>query len=141
MEPRIEVLHLRRYTFARLMSYEWRMMRSKVLYVLRRRSDHGSPSVSMASPMEMLPVLVGAAAVWLLIAGLVLTAAGFGPGLTAAAAGALLIAAGHSGFWAGAVRTGGWRGFRAIWITFPDLALILPAACSGLVTRISGKKY
>jgi glycosyltransferase involved in cell wall biosynthesis len=137
----IEVLHLREYTFRRLMSYEWNMMRSKVLYVLRKDSDHGSPSVSMARPLEMLPVLLGATAIWPLILGIPLTVASMGPGIGAAAIGLLVIAAGHGRFWEEAIREGGWRGFRAAWITFPDLALIVPAAVSGILSYITGRKY
>lgn len=137
----IEVLHLRRYTFGDLMSYEWNMMRAKALYLLRRDSEHSIPSVSMARPLEMLPVIIGAAAVWPLVIGLVLTLPGPGPGTGAAAAGAAVIAAGHMGFWKEAVATGGWRGFRALWITFPDLALILPASAAGWLSYITGRKF
>ncbi|OPL19706.1 MAG: hypothetical protein AVO35_01665 [Candidatus Aegiribacteria sp. MLS_C] len=137
----LEVLHLRKYTFGQLMRYEWNMMVSKVLYLLRRDGDHGSPSVSMARPSEMLPVLLGAAAIWPLLAGLVLAAAGMGPGAGAALLGFGLIAAGHRGFWGAAVENGGWRGFRAAWITFPDLALVIPALLFGLVSSLAGRKY
>lgn len=137
----IEVLHLRRYTFRDLMSYEWNMMRSKALYLLRRDSEHSIPSVSMARPLEMLPVILGAAAVWPLVIGLVLAPLGLGPGPEAAAAGAAVIGAGQMGFWKEAVATGGWRGFRAVWITFPDLALILPASAAGWLSYLTGRKF
>ena len=64
MAPEIEVYHLREYTFPELIGYEWNMMKSKVLYILRRGSGHAVPSVSMATPLEMLPVLSGAVSVW-----------------------------------------------------------------------------
>ncbi|MBN2609212.1 MAG: glycosyltransferase [Candidatus Fermentibacteraceae bacterium] len=137
----LEVLHLRRYTFGQLMRYEWIMMVSKVLYLFRRDGNHGSPSVSMARPLEMVPVLLGAVAVWPLLAGLVLAAAGFVPGAGAALMGLMLIAAGHLGFWKAAVANGGWRGFSAVWITFPDLALVIPALLFGLVSHLAGRKY
>lgn len=141
MEPGIEVLHLRRYTLRQLMLYEWRMMRSKVLYLLRRDRDHGTPSVSMASPGEMLPTMAGAAGIWAIPAGLLLMLAGLDWGIWPVLAGGLTVTASHAPFWLGCVRTGGWRGFRAIWITFPDLALILPASLHALITRVTGKKY
>lgn len=137
----LEVLHLRRYTFGQLMRYEWNMMVSKVLYLFRRDGGHGSPSVSMARPSEMLPVLLGAVALWPLLAGLALSAAGSGPGAGAALLGFGLIAAGHLGFWEAAVENGGWRGFRAVWITFPDLALVMPAFLFGLISHLTGRKY
>ncbi len=137
----IEVLHLRCYTISQLMSYEWKMMRSKVLYLLRRDTGHGRPSVSMARPSEMLPVMTGAAGMWLAAAGLAVLAAGLRWGIWMTAAGAVTVIAGQAGFWFSSIRTGGWRGFRAIWITLPDLALVLPAALSGLISRIRGRKY
>jgi glycosyltransferase involved in cell wall biosynthesis len=137
----MEVFHLRAYNLKDLLNYEWKMMKSKAMYMLRRDSDHGTPSVSMASPFEMLPVLLGAIAVWPLLFGLLITLFGASPGIPALAAGGLIIAAGHAAFWKEAVIVGGWRGLKACWITIPDLALILPASAAGLISSLSGKKY
>lgn len=137
----IEVLHLRSYTFGELMRYEWNMMRAKVLYMLRRGDGHGVPSVSMARPAEMIPVMTGAAGVWLIPAGLAALAAGLTPGGWIAAFGLAAVSAGHGGFWLRCVKLGGWRGFRAALISFPDLALILPAALAASARYLAGRKY
>jgi len=141
MAPEIEVFHLREYTFRDLIRYEWNMMRSKVLYILRRDSDHAVPSVSMATPVEMLPVISGAAGVWLTIAGFIAYAAGWPAGIWLAVAGLLILTAGQAGFWFASVREGGTRGFFAALITLPDLMLILPAVLSGLIMHLAGRKF
>ncbi len=141
MAPEIEVYHLREYTFPELMGYEWNMMRSKVLYLLRRGSGHAVPSVSMATPLEMLPVLSGAAGVWLIPIGLTTYATGWLWGIWLAAAGFSILTAGHAGFWFASVREAGMRGFIASLLTLPDLILIVPAALSGVMKYLAGKKY
>lgn len=141
MAPEIEVYHLREYTFTELMGYEWNMMRSKTLYLLRRGSSHAVPSVSMATPLEMLPVLSGAAGVWLIPAGLAAYAAGWIWGIWLAAVGFSILTAGHAGFWLASVREAGLRGFIASLMTLPDLFLIVPAVMSGVMKYLAGKKY
>lgn len=141
MAPEIEVFHLREYTFHELMGYEWNMMKSKVLYLLRRDSDHAVPSVSMATPLEMLPVLSGAVSVWLIPVGLATYAAGWMWGIWLAAAGFAILTAGHAGFWFASVRKAGMRGFIASLMTLPDLILIVPAALSGILKYLGGRKY
>lgn len=141
MAPEIEVYHLREYTFPELMRYEWNMMKSKILYLLRRGSGHAVPSVSMATPLEMLPVISGAAGVWLIPAGIAAYAAGWMWGILFAAAGFSILAAGHAGFWFASVREAGMRGFIASLMTLPDLMLIVPAALSGVVMYLAGRKY
>ena len=141
MAPEIEVYHLREYTFSELMGYEWNMMRSKILYLLRRSRDHAVPSVSMATPVEMLPVLAGAVSVWLIPAGFVAYAAGSLWGIWLAAVGLLILTAGHAGFWFASVRKAGMRGFIASLMTLPDLILIVPAVLSGIIMHLTGRKY
>ncbi len=141
MAREIEVFHLREYTFPELMGYEWNMMKSKVLYFLRRDSGHAVPSVSMATPLEMLPVLCGAVSVWFILAGLVVYATGCMWGIWLGAAGFLILTAGHAGFWLASVREGGMRGFIASLMTIPDLFLILPAVLSGVIMYMTGRKY
>jgi len=141
MAPDIEVFHLREYTFSELMGYEWKMMKSKVLYILRRSRDHAAPSVSMATPVEMLPVLSGSVSVWLIPVGLIAFAAGSLWGMWLAAAGFLILAVGHAGFWLASVRKAGLIGFIASLMTLPDLMLILPAALSGVMKHLTGRKY
>ncbi len=141
MAPEIEVFHLREYSFSDLMGYEWNMMKSKVLYLLRRSRGHAVPSVSMATPLEMLPVLCGAVSVWLMPAGLVVYAAGCSWGIPLAAAGFLIPAAGHAGFWFASVRAAGIRGLVASFMTLPDLLLIVPAVLSGVIMHLTGRKY
>ncbi len=141
MAPEIEVYHMREYTFGELMGYELNMMKSKVLYFLRRDSTHAAPSVSMATPLEMLPVLSGAVGIWIMIAGLAAFIAGWAAGIWLAAAGFSILAAGHAGFWFASVSKGGMRGFLASLMTLPDLMLILPAVLSGVVMYLAGRKY
>ncbi len=141
MAPEIEVYHLREYTFTELMGYEWNMMKSKVLYLLRRGSDHAVPSVSMATPLEMLPVLSGAVSVWLIPTGLAVYAAGWQWGIWLAAAGFSILTAGHAGFWFASVREAGLRGVIASLMTLPDLVLIVPAVLSGVIMHMAGRKY
>ena len=123
------------------MAYEWNMMKAKALYLLRRNSQHGFPSVSMATPLEMLPILSGAVSIWLIPAGFAVYTLGRSWGLWLAAAGFLLMTAGHAGFWSACVKNGGKRGFIASLMTLPDLLLILPAVLSGLIKHLSGRKY
>ncbi|MCK5035859.1 MAG: glycosyltransferase family 2 protein [Candidatus Sabulitectum sp.] len=137
----IEIFHLREYTFPELMRYEWNMMKSKVLYLLRRSSDHAIPSFSMATPLEMLPVLSGAVSVWFIPFGLSVYVAGWQSGIWLAAAGLLILTAGHAGFWFASVKEGGKRGFIASLMTLPDLTLIVPAVLSGFMVYIAGRKY
>jgi GT2 family glycosyltransferase len=141
MAPEIEVFHLREYSFGELIAYEWKMMKSKVLYLLRRGSGHASPSVSMATPLEMLPVLSGAVSIWLIPAGLVAFSAGWFYGLWLASAGFLFLAAGHSAFWLASIREGGKRGFLASLISMCDLFLVLPAGLCGIAAHLTGRKY
>lgn len=141
MATEIEVYHLREYTFTELMRYEWRMMKSKVLYLLRRGSGHAVPSVSMATPLEMLSVISGAVSIWLIPAGLVAYAAGCLWGIWLSIAGFSILTAGHTGFWFASVREAGMRGFIASLMTFPDLILIIPAMLSGVLMHITGRKY
>ncbi len=141
MAPEIEIFHLREYSFRELMKYEWNMMKSKVLYFLRRDSEHAVPSVSMATPLEMLPVLSGAVSVWLLPAGLLIFASGSRQGLWLAAAALLILAAGHAGFWYASIRKAGYRGFIASLMTLPDLIFIIPAIIAGVFMHLSGRKY
>jgi glycosyltransferase involved in cell wall biosynthesis len=141
MAPEIEVYHLREYTFSELMGYEWRMMKSKVLYLLRRSSDHAVPSVSMATPLEMLPVLSGAVSIWFIPAGLAACAAGWLWGIWLTAAGFSILIAGHAGFWLASVRKAGTRGLIASFMTLPDLMLIVPAVLSGIIMHLTGRKY
>jgi GT2 family glycosyltransferase len=141
LAPEIEVYHLRRYTFTELMGYEWRMMRAKALYLFRRNRSHGSPSVSVASPGEMLPVLAGAAGVWGIPAGLLLLALGAASGLWVALAGLAVVTAGHAGFWLACLSSGDSRGAAAVLITFPDLLLITPAVICSAAMYLAGRKY
>ncbi|RKZ09377.1 hypothetical protein DRQ25_06650 [Candidatus Fermentibacteria bacterium] len=141
MAPEIEVYHLREYSFSDLMRYDWNMMKSKVLYLLRRSRDHAVPSVSMATPLEMLPVLCGAVGVWSIPAGLAVYAAGCSWGIWLTAAGLSITAAGHAGFWFASVREAGKRGLIASFMTLPDLLLIVPAVLSGVIMHLTGRKY
>lgn len=141
MAPEIEVYHLREYTFSDLMVYDWKMMKSKVLYLLRRSSGHAAPSVSMATPLEMLPVLSGAVSVWFIPVGLAAYAAGCLWGIWLAAAGFSILAAGHAGFWFASVREAGMKGFKASLISLPDLLLIVPALLCGIMMHLTGRKY
>jgi GT2 family glycosyltransferase len=137
----IEVFHLRRYTLPELLRYEWRMMRAKALYLLRRNRSHGSPSISVASPGEMLPVTAGAAAVWGIPAGAAAMLLGAGWGVWVLLAGLAVVAAGHAGFWTACVRRGGVLGAKALLITFPDLLLVAPAVLYSLIASASGRRY
>lgn len=139
--PEIEIYHLREYTFRELMVYEWNMMKSKVLYLLRRDSSHAAPSVSMATPLEMLPVISGAIGIWLIPAGLVAYVAGWTWGIWLAAAGVSILTAGHAGFWLASIREAGLRGIIASLMTLPDLLLIVPAVVSGIIMHLAGRKY
>ncbi|MEN8209137.1 MAG: glycosyltransferase, partial [Candidatus Fermentibacteria bacterium] len=141
MAREIEVYHLREYTFPELMGYEWNMMKSKVLYLLRRRSNHAVPSVSMATPLEMLPVLSGAVSIWLVPAGLIAFAAGWLWGIWLAVAGFSILTAGQAGFWFASVREGRFRGLIASIMTLPDLMLIIPAVLRGVFMYLTGRKY
>ncbi len=139
LAPQLEIYHLREYSFMQLMKYEWNMMRAKVLYLLRSDLRQGA-SLSMARPLEMLPSLLGAPAIWAALSGLVLWM--FGAGSMPMVAVALtVIVIGHFGFWKEAVREGGFRGLRASLLTFPDLALILPATIHGVISFMVGRKY
>jgi len=137
----ISVLHLRDYTLSDLLTYDWKMMRAKALYLLRRDSSHGEPSISMASPGEMMPTLSGAFGVWMSASGLAALAFGWFWGVYAAAAGLSVLFAGHMRFWIASIRHGGIRGFLACFITVPDLMLILPAAAAAILMNLSGRKY
>lgn len=137
----IEVLHLREYTPVELFRYEWTMMRSKALYILRRDRSRGAPSVSVAGFREMISVLSGAVFSWVFVLGLVLGAAGYSSGIPIAAAGIAATGAGQVSFQYHAVKDGGFRGARACMFILPDLLLILPASLAALLTFLSGRKY
>jgi glycosyltransferase involved in cell wall biosynthesis len=141
LAPEIEVLHLREYTFLELMRYDWKMIRAKALYMLRRDRTLGRPSVSMASPGEMLPVITGAFSVWGMLAGLAAGLAGWAPGWVLSALSLAVVVAGHAGFWTASVRQGGSRGLAAGVLVFPDLLLIVPAFLSASLSALAGKRY
>jgi len=141
LAPELEVLHLREYRFAELMRYEWRMIAAKALYMLRRDRGMGRPSISMASPGEMLPVLSGAVGAWGILAGLAAGLAGWAYGWLLSAIAFAVVTGGHLGFWTASVRQGGARGLAASAIVFPDLLLIVPAFLSAALRTLSGRRY
>jgi len=141
LAPEIEVLHLREYCFVELLRYDWRMMKAKALYILRRNQALGSPSISMASSVEMLPIIVGAAAVWCIPTGLALLIVGNPAGIWIAVGGFAVVAAGQVSFWVASIRSGGLRGLLACLITIPDLLLIVPAVIMAVIGRLAGRKY
>ncbi len=139
--PEIEVLHLREYTLRSLLSYEWRMMKAKALYILRRSKDRGAPSISVASFGEMLPVLSGAVLPWAALAGFASSAAGAGWGLPVGLSALLAAFLVQAPFLCRMVRAGGSRGLRAGLLVLPDLMLIAPASVSALGTALAGRRY
>lgn len=139
--PEIEVFHLREYTTGELFRYEWNMMKSKALYIMRRDRSRGAPSISVAGFREMIPMISGAAFSWVFVVGLVLWAAGWEPGIFAALTGLLVTAAGQFSFKYHAVRDGGFRGAKACLFIVPDLLLIAPAAASAAVSYFFGRRY
>jgi len=139
--PEIEVFHLREYSASELFRYEWNMMRAKALYLLRRGSSRGAPSISVAGFREMLPVLTGAVFSWVFALGLLLWAAGLQIGLPAALAGLTFTVAGQVPFMFHAVADGGFRGARATAFILPDLLLVLPACVAALFLHLSGRRY
>jgi glycosyltransferase involved in cell wall biosynthesis len=141
LAPAIEVLHLREYTFRELMIYDWRMIRAKARYMIRRDRTLGRPSVSMASPGEMLSVITGAFSIWGLLAGLAAGLSGWSPGWVLSGLSLAALVAGQAGFWAASVRQGGVRGLAAAALVFPDLLLIVPAFLSASVGVLAGKRY
>jgi glycosyltransferase involved in cell wall biosynthesis len=141
LAPGIEVLHLREYTFLELMVYDWKMIRAKSLYMMRRDRTLGRPSVSMASPGEMMSVITGAFSIWGLLAGLAAGLSGWAPGWVLAALSLAILTAGHAGFWAASAKQGGARGVAAAALVFPDLLLIVPALLSASVSALAGKRY
>ena len=141
LAPEIEVFHLREYTFFGLLRYDWNMMRAKALYMLRRDRRHGSPSVSMASPGEMLPVITGAVGVWGIPAGIVLYAAGVPAGILVSVAGVVVVAIGQFSFWRASLKQGRGRGALAGLIVFPDLIMVIPSVLAALIRAAGGRKY
>jgi len=141
LAPGIEVFHLREYTLQNLMAYDWKMMVAKSLYLMRRGREHGTPSVSMASPGEMMSVLTGAAGVWGIPLGILMLLLGSSLGAWIALAGLAVVTSGHLGFWVAAVKRGGMRGFLAGLITYPDLLLVAPALACAAILAVSGRKY
>jgi GT2 family glycosyltransferase len=137
----IEVFHLREYTLRKLMHYDWKMMIAKSLYLMRRGREHGTPSVSMASPGEMMPVITGAAGVWGIPFGISILLLGSSLGAWIALAGLSVVVLGHLGFWIASVKKGGMRGFLAGLITYPDLLLVAPALACAAILAVSGRKY
>lgn len=136
----LEVYHLREYDFPGLMKYDWRMIRAKAMYVARRDRAHGRLSLSMAGVPEMASVAVGAASVWLAVAGAAASLAHpAGPALLAAGSAALLIS--QVRFWAASVAKGGLRGLRACLVGIPDLALVVPAVASAMAAILAGRRY
>lgn len=137
----LEILHLRQYTLAGLLGYDWRMVGAKVRYIMRRDVSHGRLSLSMAGATEMLPVAAGALAPW--------AAAGFGAayalgmpaGLPLAAAMLAVLAFSQLPFWVACIREGGVRGLAACLVSIPDLALMLPAAAAAVVGSLTGRRY
>lgn len=139
--PEIEVYHLREYDIPSLLAYEWRMMRAKALYIIRRGRGRGTPSISVAGFGEMLPVLAGAVLPWLAAAFAGLHAFGAGWGLHAAFGGMAVLFALQVPFLAGMIRAGGFRGFRAGLLLWPDLLLIAPASLSAAAAALCGRRY
>lgn len=139
--PEIEVYHLREYDVPSLLAYEWRMMRAKALYIMRRGRGRGAPSISVAGLGEMLPVLAGAMLPWIAAAFAALFALGAGWGLHAAAGSLAAMIAVQIPFLAGMTRAGGLRGFRAGFLLWPDLALIAPASLAAAAAALAGRRY
>lgn len=139
--PEIEVFHLREYKAMELLRYEWRMMTSKALYILRRDPSRGAPSVSVAGFREMLPVLSGAVFSWVFLIGCILFAAGLPHGPVIAAAGLALTGAGQVSFKYHAFRDGGMRGALSCIYLLPDLLMIVPAVIAAAVSFSVGRRY
>jgi len=139
--PEIEVFHLREYTPLQFFRYEWKMMKAKALYILRRDRSRGAPSISVAGFREMIPVLSGAVSSWVFIAGLALWFSGFHYGPAVSILGLAVTAAGQSSFVYHALKDGGFRGGLACLYILPDLILVIPAVLAACVSFISGKKY
>ena len=55
--PELKIYHLKQYSFAEFLRYEWMIMTAKALLLIRsKKSNQKVFSVSMAKPMEMLVV-------------------------------------------------------------------------------------
>ena len=139
--PEIEIFHLRRYKALELFRYEWRMMRAKALYILRRDKSRGAPSVSVAGFREMISVLSGAVFSWISILGILLWFIGFHVGLYISVVSMLLTFCGQLPFIFFLVKDGGARGFRASFFILPDLLLIAPSMALAFLVSLSGRKY
>ncbi len=139
--PEIEVFHLRQYKTLELFRYEWKMMKAKALYILRRDKSRGAPSVSVAGFKEMLPVLSGAVFVWLFLAGIILWLFGFQTGLFISSGSLLITITGQLTFMFYAIKDGGFRGVKACFFILPDLLLIVPSMVAAALTYLNGKKY
>ncbi len=137
----LEILHLREYDLPGLLRYDWNMVKAKTRYILRRDRSHGRLSLSMAGPGEMLPVMVGAVAAWLLPAGIAGLAASAPAAPWVASAALAGLAASQGAFWASAVRSGGARGALACLMSLPDLMVIIPAGAAGALGALAGRRY
>ena len=96
----------------------------------------------MAGVSEMMPVLLGAIGIWGLPLGLILSLlVDTMLGLHVMVIGLILVLAGHTPFWREAIREGGTRGLGAVFVTFVDLFLPLPAAVLALFRSVvAGKR-
>ncbi|MBN1434298.1 glycosyltransferase [Candidatus Fermentibacterales bacterium] len=143
LEPGIEVYHLRVYDIPGLLLYDWRMVRAKTKYILRRRCRLHGASLSMARPRELLPVAIGAVSVWGIPAGAALLpmTGAIGAATSLSSLGLLLLS--QAGFWTSMTRAGGLRrGLGACLVGVPDLLLMLPSAlCALLSFHLLGRKY
>ena len=137
----LEILHLRQYTLAGLLGYDWSMVGAKVRYILRRDVSHGRLSLSMAGASEMLPVAAGALAPWAAAGSAAAFLLGLPAGLPLSAAMLAVLFFSQLPFWAACVREGGARGFAACLVSVPDLALMLPAAATAVVGSLLGRRY
>ncbi len=139
--PEIEIFHLRRYKTLELFRYEWRMMKAKALYILRRDKSRGAPSVSVAGFREMISVLSGAIFSWTSVLGILFWFMGFTIGLYISVFSLLLTFCGQLPFIFFLIKDGGARGLRASFFILPDLLLIIPSMISAFVISLGGKKY
>ncbi len=137
----LEITHLRRYDLASLLSYDWKMVRAKTRFLLRRGLGGRGLSLSMAGPGEMLPFGLAAAGQWLVPAGLAAALLGFAPGVAFAAGGAAVVVLTQGFFWWACMRQGGLRGLAACFVGLADLLVPAPAALAGLAESVLGRRY
>ena len=142
--PDIEVYHLRTYTLSSLLSYDWKMVIAKAMYLLRsgRGSKGEGRSLSMARPGELWTVSLGALLVWPALVGLLLTPLSTRAFALPALLSCCALILTHARFWLGMIGSAGWRGLVASLVTIPDLLLMVPAVLVSLFSfLVLGKRY